>query len=33
MDLKKKVPKDLDYDKYIELANIHLKEAGWIKQT
>lgn len=31
MDLKKKVPKDLDYDKYVNLANIHLKETGWIK--
>lgn len=29
MKLKKKIPKNLDYDKYIELAYTHLKETGW----
>jgi len=28
MKLKKKIPKDLDYDKYISLANQYLKELG-----
>jgi len=28
MQLTKKLPKDLDYDKYIELAHTHLKELG-----
>jgi len=29
MKLSKKIPKDLDYGKYIELANTHLKELGY----
>lgn len=29
MKLKKKIPKDIDYDKYIKLANTHLKELGY----
>jgi len=33
MQLKKKIPKDLDYEAYIEFANIHLSEMGWIKET
>ena len=31
MELVKKIPKDLDYKKYYELANRHLKELGWNK--
>jgi len=29
MQLTKKLPKDIDYDKYIELAHQHLKELGY----
>jgi len=31
MELTKKVPKNLDYNKYYELAERHLKELGWVK--
>ena len=31
MELVKKIPKDLDYKKYYELANRHLAELGWNK--
>jgi hypothetical protein len=31
MDLSSSVPKDLDYDKYLELAKTHLKELGYEK--
>ena len=30
MKLKKKIPKDLDYKKYYELAATHLKECGYV---
>jgi len=31
MQLEKKIPKDLDYDYYITLANTYLEDIGWIK--
>ena len=31
MELKKKIPKDLDYKKYIELAQEYLEDTGWVE--